>query len=152
MNIFNVRVYGILINDNHEVLVSDEWIHDTRITKFCGGGLEWGEGTIDCLKREFKEEMKLPIEIIKHIYTTDFYVQSMFTPSHQIISIYYQIKPLAPIQVPIKKIPFDYDEEQLSTYATTGETAAFRFVPWAIFSDLTVDLPIDKVVARMLKQ
>ena len=44
---FNIRVYGILINDAKQVLVSDEYIRGTYITKFPGGGLEFGEGTRD---------------------------------------------------------------------------------------------------------
>ena len=73
---FNIRVYGLLINDHRQVLVADELIRGMRITKFCGGGLEPGEGTRDCLVREFMEEMNLRIEVTGHIYTTDFYQQS----------------------------------------------------------------------------
>ena len=86
---FNVRVYGILINDQRQVLVSDEFIRGEYYTKFPGGGLEFGEGTRDCLKREFKEEMDLEVEVGEHIYTTDYFQLSAFNPSHQIISIYY---------------------------------------------------------------
>lgn len=70
---FNVRVYGILINEKKQVLVSDEYIRGQYYTKFCGGGLEFGEGTRDCLKREFLEEMNLNIEVTRHLYTTDFF-------------------------------------------------------------------------------
>ena len=56
---FNIRVYGVLINQQNQVLVSDEYIRGSYYTKFPGGGLELGEGTRDCLKREFKEEMDL---------------------------------------------------------------------------------------------
>ena len=59
MHRFNLRVYGILINDKKQVLVSDEFIRGNYYTKFPGGGLEFGEGTRDCLKREFMEEMNL---------------------------------------------------------------------------------------------
>ena len=59
MNLFNVRVYGILKDSNNHVLVSDELIRGEYFTKFPGGGLEFGEGTRDCLKREFKEETNL---------------------------------------------------------------------------------------------
>lgn len=69
---FNLRVYGILINENKQVLVSDEYIRGNYITKFPGGGLEFGEGTRDCLCREFMEEMNLTVEVGEHIYTTDF--------------------------------------------------------------------------------
>ena len=63
MKSLNVRVYGILIHEN-KLLVSDEYIKGMKITKLPGGGLEHGEGTIDCLKREFKEELNLDVEII----------------------------------------------------------------------------------------
>ena len=73
MSRFNLRVYGILINEKNEVLVSDEFIRGSYITKFPGGGLEFGEGTRDCLKREFMEEMELTVEVGEHLYTTDFF-------------------------------------------------------------------------------
>ncbi len=77
---FNVRVYGILVNDKNQILLSDEIIRGNFYTKFPGGGLEIGEGTRECLKREFKEEMNLEVEVEKHFYTTDFYQQSAFQP------------------------------------------------------------------------
>ncbi|MFN8248625.1 MAG: NUDIX domain-containing protein [Ferruginibacter sp.] len=149
---FNIRVYGILINENKQVLVSDEYIRGNFYTKFCGGGLELGEGTIDCLKREFMEEMNLRVEITEHLYTTDFYQQSAFNPAHQIISIYYYVKALEPIMVPLRDKPFDFDETQLQMYRSTGETETFRFIDWNDFSDESVSLPIDKIVAKMIKQ
>jgi len=149
---FNIRVYGILINEQQQVLVSDEYIRGSYITKYCGGGLEIGEGTIDCLKREFMEEMNLPVEITGHLYTTDFYQQSAFNPDHQIISIYYYVKPLAPISVPLRLSAFDFDDAQMRVYTETGETETFRFIDWDDFSEASVTLPIDKIVAGIVKQ
>jgi len=149
---FNIRVYGILINEQQQVLVSDEYIRGNYITKYCGGGLEIGEGTIDCLKREFMEEMNLPVEITGHLYTTDFYQQSAFNPDHQIISIYYYVKPLAPIAVPLRLSAFDFDDAQMRVYTETGETETFRFIDWDDFSEASVTLPIDKIVAGIVKQ
>ena len=148
---FNIRVYGILINEQKQVLVSDEYIRGAYYTKFCGGGLELGEGTIDCLKREFMEEMNLPVEITGHLYTTDFYQQSAFNPAHQIISIYYTVKPLAPITVALRNKLFDFDEAQMEVYNKTGETETFRFIDWDNFSEASVTLPIDKIVAGIIK-
>ena len=37
MNRFNIRVYGILVNENKEVLVADEFIRGSYYTKFPGG-------------------------------------------------------------------------------------------------------------------
>ncbi len=149
---FNIRVYGILINGLKQVLVSDEFIRGKYYTKFCGGGLEKGEGTIDCLKREFIEEMNLKIEVTKHLYTTDFYQQSAFNPGHQIISIYYYVRAMEEIKVPLRSKPFDFDEQQLIMYKEKGEIETFRFVEWNDFSADAVTLPIDKIVAEILKR
>lgn len=148
---FNIRVYGILINDNNEVLVSDELIKGNHYTKFCGGGLEIGEGTINCLVREFKEEMDLEIEVISHLYTTDFYQKSIFNPNHQLISIYYLVKAMEPIKVPIRATAFEFDEAQLSTYNKTGQIESFRFIKWNEFSAEIMTLPIDKIAAKIVK-
>ena len=86
---FNIRVYGIWILKNR-VLVSEEHYKDRIIHKFPGGGLEWGEGTRDCLAREWKEELNLDIMVTNHFYTTDFFQQSAFDGS-QVISIYYLV-------------------------------------------------------------
>ena len=134
---FNVRVYGILINEQNQILVSDENIRGNFYTKFPGGGLEIGEGTRECLKREFMEEMNLPVEVGNHFYTTDFYQQSAFNPDHQIISVYYHVSTIESINL-----------EEINAPNEQSET--FRFVSLSEFSEEHVSLPIDKVVARKL--
>lgn len=148
---FNVRVYGILINDQKQVLVSDELIRGNCYTKFPGGGLEYGEGTRDCLHREFLEEMNLKVEVGKHLYTTDYFQVSAFNPDHQIISIYYLVKPLEEISVRLSNTAFDFDEQQMSLYQQRNETESFRFIDWENFSEESVTLPIDKIVAEIVK-
>jgi ADP-ribose pyrophosphatase YjhB (NUDIX family) len=119
-------------------------------TKFPGGGLEIGEGTRDCLKREWMEEMNLSIEVEEHIYTTDIYQQSAFNPAHQIISIYYKVKPLENITVPLRTTPFDFDETQLKTHELTQQTESFRLIDLKEFSADSLTLPLDKIVANLL--
>ncbi|HEY0434456.1 MAG TPA: NUDIX hydrolase [Chitinophagaceae bacterium] len=148
---FTLRVYGVLVNKAKQVLVSDEYIRGGYYTKFPGGGLELGEGTRDCLKREFLEEMNLRVEVDDHLYTTDYYQVSAFNNAHQIISIYYYVSALEPITVPLRSKPFDFDEEQLRAYERTQMIETFRFVNWNDFSEETVTLPIDRIVARMVK-
>jgi ADP-ribose pyrophosphatase YjhB (NUDIX family) len=150
-HLFNVRVYGLLINEFNQVLVSDEYIRGGYYTKFPGGGLEFGEGTRDCLKREFMEEMGLEVKIGEHLYTTDFFQMSAFNPEHQILSIYYMAHALKPIKVPIRQKPFDFDEEQLAIYEVKREIETFRLVEWEEFGPEAVTLPIDKVVAGIVK-
>ena len=149
---FTIRVYGILLGENKQVLVSDEYIRGNYYTKFPGGGLELGEGTRDCLKREFMEEMKLNVAAGNHIYTTDFYQMSAFRPADQILSIYYFVNALEPITVPLRLKPFDFDERELKIYEEKNEMETFRFIDWNDFSAASVTLPIDKVVANMLKE
>lgn len=149
--ILSVRVYGVLINDQKEVLVSDEYIRGEYYTKFPGGGLEIGEGTRECLQREFKEEMNLEVAIGDHIYTTDFFQKSAFNSAHQILSIYYFAKAMEDITVPLRSAPFAFDEQQLELYERILQIETFRFVPWAQFSADSVTLPIDKIVAAMVR-
>jgi ADP-ribose pyrophosphatase YjhB (NUDIX family) len=149
---FNIRVYGILINEEKQVLVSDELIRGKQYTKFPGGGLEFGEGTRDCLKREFLEEMNLAIEVGEHLYTTDFFQLSAFNPDHQIISIYYLVNALEPITARLSIKAFDFDEKQMLLYNQMNETESFRFINWDNFSEASVSLPIDKIAATLVKQ
>jgi len=88
---FNVRVYGILINEHQHVLVADELIRGKEFTKFPGGGLEFGEGPRSCLLREFKEETGVIVSVREHLYTTDVFLASAFDDDSQIISIYYMV-------------------------------------------------------------
>ncbi|MBL7723571.1 MAG: NUDIX domain-containing protein [Chitinophagaceae bacterium] len=152
MHRFNIRVYGILLNEQKQVLVSDELIRGSYITKFPGGGLEFGEGTRDCLQREFMEEMNLKVEVGHHIYTTDYFQMSAFNPEHQIISIYYFATALEEIQVPLREKPFDFDEAQMKIYEENKETETFRFINWDNFSPEQVTLPIDKIVSSIIKE
>jgi 8-oxo-dGTP diphosphatase len=152
MHRFNIRVYGILINEQRQVLVSDEYIRGSYITKFPGGGLEFGEGTRDCLKREFMEEMNLNVEVGNHLYTTDYFQMSAFNPEHQIISIYYAANALEEIKVPLRTKPFDFDEQQMKVYEEKKETETFRFIDWNYFSAEQLTLPIDKIVASLVKE
>lgn len=147
---FNIRVYGILINENNQLLVSDEYIRGGYYTKFPGGGLEYGEGTRDCLKREFKEEMDLEVEVGDHIYTTDYFQISAFNPSHQIISIYYYARAIEAIKYPIRTELFDFDDTQMENYKRIGETETFRFIDIDKLTPEMVTLPIDKIVVEML--
>jgi len=128
MKNFNVRVYGICINEKNEVLLVNESYAGLCFTKFPGGGLEIGEGTVDCLKREFMEELNWIISDIHHFYTTDFYVKSAFDES-QIISVYYFIKQFE------SRLP--------------DESFIWRSIEG--LNDTDVTFPIDKKVVEMLK-
>ncbi|MEP7265862.1 MAG: NUDIX domain-containing protein, partial [Bacteroidota bacterium] len=98
--VFNIRVYGLLIH-NSQILIAEQLYRNTLLRKFPGGGLIFGEGLIDCVKREFMEELNLSIEVTEHFYTTDFFVESMFRQQNQVISVYYKVKPLKENELPV---------------------------------------------------
>jgi len=144
----NIRIYGILLHQN-QILVSDELIRGNYFTKFPGGGLEIGEGTRDCLKREFKEETNLDVTIGDHIYTTDFFQQSAFKENHQIISIYYFVHTDQIASLKTSTIPFNFTENQKADKTLQAES--FRFIEWHDLHEDIVSLPIDKIVVNLLK-
>lgn len=131
---FNIRVYGIWVQDER-VLVSEEEIRGKEYIKFPGGGLELGEGIIQCLKREWVEELDMEIEVLEHFYTTDHFQASAFDKS-QVISIYYMVKPIHPDIYIINR----------------NENEHSYWVKLTDMNETTFSLPIDKKVAKMLKE
>jgi len=131
MTRFNVRVYG-LYQEQGRVLMCREKIAGTEILKFPGGGLEFGEGTIDCVKREWMEELECEIEALGHFYTTDYFQPSAFDDS-QVISIYYLVKPAIHLQLPV------INNREYFFFADLNEDLLAQ-----------TSLPIDKIVVRML--
>lgn len=140
---FNIRVYGLLI-DQGNILLSDERLNDFYFTKFPGGGLEFGEGSRECLKREFKEELGIEVEVKEHFYTTDFFVASAFNAEQQVISIYYFAS--AKNQEELFKVENQMINKELKKYEV------FR---WKKLTELDVEdltFPIDKVVLEKLRE
>jgi ADP-ribose pyrophosphatase YjhB (NUDIX family) len=139
---FNVRIYAIIQNQG-KVLVSDESYDNWHITKFPGGGLEFGEGTIDCIKRELWEELGIHINAVEHFYTTDFFQASAQNPKVQVISIYYQVKLENPNQIAVREKPFDFGLNSIKQ--------CFRWIDISAIEANTLTLPVDQVVAMKLK-
>ena len=150
MGSFNIRVYGLLLKDGH-VLVADELIHGpglkgsagVRITKFPGGGLEFGEGPKDCLVREIREEIGVEAFGLKHFYTTDFFQASAFREGDQIISIYYTFQVAEPLAIRVSAVPFDFKQDE-------HNEESFRWLDLSQARAEDATLPIDRVVLGML--
>ncbi len=145
INQFNIRVYGLFINESQEILLADEERFGTRMTKFPGGGLHFGEGTIDCLKREALEECGQKIEVLQHFYTTDFFQRSVFFKDHQLIAIYYRARFIEPGIFRISEIPFDFQGDK-------EEILSFRYKKIAEIADEELSFPVDRHVLKMLKE
>ena len=140
-----IRVYAIIINEKDEVLLSDEFFKNTFMTKFPGGGLEFGEGTVDCLKREAMEEFGQEIEIIRHFYTTDFFQSSLFHEKTQLVSIYYLARFSGPILFKQAIKAFDFTSND-------NGSISFRWIPIADLNENDVSFPIDKHVVTLIKE
>lgn len=144
INRFNIRVYGININEKNEILLSDEYMLDTHMTKFPGGGLEFGEGPKDCLLREAIEEFGQEIEIIKHIYTTDYFQPTLFYKNMQLISIYFQFRFRKQISFKISNKPFDFAH-------TKNGSISFRWENLKKIKQEELTFPTDRKVLQILQ-
>ena len=145
INKFNIRVYGLLI-DEDKVLVSDEFRLGIFMTKFPGGELNFGEGTKDCLHREFMEELNIEIDIISHYYTTDFFQPTNLLPfTFQLINVYYLVRSSKPY-------PFIVSAEKNDFKEIIDGAQSFRWLPVKELSEDDFTFPIDKKVAIMLKE
>ena len=142
---FNLRVYGIAINSKAEVLITDEFRLGMRMVKFPGGGLEFGEGTLDCLKRECREELKQEIKIIRHFYTTDYFQPTkLIEGPQQLISIYYLIELADPNHLITTNKKFDF--------IVIEGAQTFRWVKLEDIDEREMTFPIDRKVVWMLKE
>ncbi len=141
---FTIRAYHLILNESNEVLLSDEVHKGVNMTKFPGGGLEFGEGIIDCLKREAVEEFRQEIEVLEHFYTTDFFQRAMFWDDVQVVNVYYFARFVQPIEFKISKVAFDFP----------GAFEDFQSFRFAKIEELTQDdflFPIEKKVINLLK-
>ena len=133
-NRFNIRAYSLIIN-NGKILVSIEKIRGEIKCKFPGGGIVPGEGIVDGLKRELKEEMGVEISEIKHFYTTDFFQQSAYDNKDQLIAVYYLVS----------------TKEKLNHEKIIGleDEHEFTWIPIKNH-EYKLDFPIDKLVYNKL--
>lgn len=127
----------------HKVLVTDEFRMGMRMTKFPGGGHEWGEGIANTVIRECEEELGFKPIRIRHFYTTDFFIASAFREEDQLISIYYLVELPEPEKIKVSSVAFDFVDE-------IDGAQIFR---WIELKELVPDMltfPIDQKVAAML--
>ncbi len=148
---FNIRVYILLLDESKtSVLLSDEIVDMKYITKFPGGGIEYGEGILDCLHREAKEELGQDVEVIRHFYTTEFFQLSRFDPGDQIVSIYYECR-----------LPENRDRRRLPLFRVTNSKfdfvenrereESFRWIALNKIEKEEVSFPIDQEVVTRIK-
>lgn len=145
INKYIIRVYGLIINSNNEILISDEFQLNMRMTKFPGGGMEFGEGTIDCLKREAIEEFGQEIKVLDHFYTTDYFQPTEFYSKGQLVSIYYLAQFKEEIKFKISDKPFNFDKE-------INGAQSFRWEKISNLNSNNFTFPIDQKIVKLVKE
>lgn len=128
-----------------QILLSDELIRGRQITKFPGGGVQPGEGPAEALVREWQEELRTPVTILRQFYFTDFLVPSFMDDGSQIISLYFEVTPTRPLGVPLATKPFDLPPH-------TDKAESFRFISIEALPPQMLTFPIDQHVAQLLKK
>ena len=130
----NIRVYAIYLNEKNELMALDEGYAGEKLIKLPGGGLEFGEGTIECLHREFAEVLNLKIEVLEHFYTQEDFLVSRFRENEQLLTIYYTVNIL------------NLDELKILDESIEN-------VKWiSLHEENPLPLPIDKIVFEKLKE
>lgn len=130
----NVRVYVALIQNQKVLALQEEYVGEILL-KFPGGGLEFNEGVIDCLRRELEEELNIKVKNISHLHTQENFIQSKFRENEQLLSIYYQAEMVDPEELLI----MDLCIEKIEWISLKSEENPFQ-------------LPVDKVVFDLLKK
>lgn len=140
---FNIRVYALVVRNDGFILLSTENRKGFSFTKFPGGGVEWGEGISDALKRECKEELGVQIDIESHFYTTDFFQPSAFNENDQLISIYYKVDSSSFEQIKHGQSALDVEK---------GNKHQLFWHDLKSLKNETLTFPIDQKVLQKLKR
>ncbi len=83
-----VRVCGVCIQENQILMINHKGLNQENVFwNAPGGGLEYGETIINCLKREFKEECNLKIEVGNFLAHYEYINE----PLHA-IELFYEVK------------------------------------------------------------
>ena len=133
INKINVRVYATVVKDR-KVLVLHEEYAGSQLMKFPGGGLEFGESVLECLHREFEEELNVKINIIEHLYTQEDFLVSRFREDEQLLTLYYSAEIIDENDLLIR----DSCIEKVEWISLDTEENPFP-------------LPVDKIVFDLLK-
>ena len=130
----NVRVYGIVLKGTRVLALQEEYAGQ-ELLKFPGGGLEFGEGILACLHREFEEELNLKIKNLQHFHTQEDFLVSRFRANEQLLTLYYLVEMVEENDLIIR----DACIEKIEWISLKCEENPFP-------------LPVDKIVFELLKK
>jgi 8-oxo-dGTP pyrophosphatase MutT (NUDIX family) len=88
--LFNIRVYALIVQRD-SLLITEEKHGHLFLTKFPGGGLQFGESIPDALKRELIEELNVEVSDTKLFHVTESFVTSFLNKNQQVVGVYYLV-------------------------------------------------------------
>ncbi len=144
MSQFNIRVYGIYVKEA-KLLVTDEIRFGIKMTKLPGGGLKFGEGLANCLKREWMEELNAPIEVGDIFYVNPFLQKSAFDKADEVMALYFWVTPTEPLQVTFTRKPMDFVDGR-------DDQQVFRWVPLRDLRPRDFTFPVDQSLVPKLRK
>lgn len=144
MSRFNIRSYGIYVRDGY-LLVTDEIRFGIKMTKLPGGGLKFGEGLAEGLKREWREELDVNIEVGEVFFVNPFLQISAFRETDEVICMYFWVDVLDELNVTFTERPLDFPTDD------DGQQV-FRWVPVASLDASTFTFPIDQALIPRLRK
>ena len=144
MNRFNLRVYGLCVVDGR-LLLTDEIRFGMKMTKLPGGGLQFGEGLEEALKREWREELEVDIEVGEIFYVNPFLQTSFFNSKDEVISLYFYVSLLGEPRGRFTEMPMDFPSEE-------DDQQVFRWVPLELITEDSFTFPIDKAMVKKLNR
>lgn len=143
----------MLLLDEHKtsILLSDEIVGGEYYTKFPGGGLEYGEGILDCLHREAIEELGQDVEVLEQFYTSEIFQVSLFKPEDQIVCVYYKCCLLADDLG--RRLPrFRIAGKKYDFLEIREREESFRWQSIEALKEEDLSLPLDQQVVARLKR
>lgn len=137
---FTFRVAGVCLLDGHVLLQTSETI-DFWILP--GGRCEFGETTIDSLRREMREELEADVDIVRLIWTIENFFERDGIHVHE-LSLCYEMtlpedSPLAPVGAEFTTI--DAGTSISFKWFPLGELSSLHLLPVFLRSNLQ-QLPV----------
>lgn len=150
---FNVRVYFFLVSRRGPggkstpfegvdcILVSEEHISGRHCTKWPGGGLEFGEGPMECAQREAQEELGQDIALGPLVHATGSFVRSAWRPQEQVLCHYYLARLCGPQEFETTEGAVDWN---------AGHEQRFRWSPVQGFNPEQLTFSTDRAAWNAL--